>query len=360
MDGGMQCKGAIFGTGTIPLPEEVLDESDCLWPLPEAHRFAEMVSRSPIMRAVFDSITVLADNDATVLVAGESGTGKELVARAIHFQGRRRKGPFVAINCAAFPDSLLESELFGHERGAFTGAIHDRVGKVELATGGTLFLDEVESISLSMQLKLLRVLERREVEKLGGNRCIKVDMRVVAGTNIDLEQMVGDGRLREDFYYRINVVPLPLPPLRERLEDIPLLVGHILRNNTNAREKGVRRLSRHALDQLRGYTWPGNVRELGNVMERAVLQATEAVIRAVDLPANGWRKGAGETTSALSEFEAPLKACLRGVEKAYLSHVLRKYGGSIVLTARHALVDAATLHRKMKRHGLRRKDFRRR
>jgi transcriptional regulator with PAS, ATPase and Fis domain len=360
MDGGMQCKEAIYEAANISLPEELFDESDCLWPLPDAYRFADMVSRSPIMRAVFESISVLANNDATVLVSGESGTGKELAARAIHFEGRRRKGPFVAINCAAFPDSLLESELFGYERGAFTGAVQDRVGKVELATGGTLFLDEVGSISHGMQLKLLRVLERREVERLGGNRCIKVDMRVVAGTNTDLAQMIRDGRLREDFYYRINVVPLPLPPLRDRPEDIPLLVGHMLRSNANAREKGVLRLSRRALEQLAGYAWPGNVRELGNVIERAVLRASEAVIRDVDIPEDGWRKGAGETGPPSSEFEAPLKACLRGVEKEYLSYVLHKYDGSIVLSSRHALVDAATLHRKMKRHGLRRKDFRRR
>src|SRR5579885_613473 len=195
----------------------------------------------------FETISVLAQNDATVLIYGESGTGKELAARAIHFQGKRKNGRFVAINCAAFPDTLLESELFGYERGAFTGAIHDRVGKIELASGGTLFLDEIESISLNMQLKLLRVLEEREIEKLGSNRRIKVNMRVICATNMDLAQLVAEGRMREDFYYRINVVPLRIPPLRERIEDIPLLVGEFLRNSEMAREKGINRLSNKAL-----------------------------------------------------------------------------------------------------------------
>jgi transcriptional regulator with PAS, ATPase and Fis domain len=356
MDGALHSEALVFNSENIPPATTPRDEIDCLWKLPDAYKFADMVSRNPVMHEVFDSICVLSGNDATVLVSGESGTGKELAARGIHFEGRRKMAPFVAINCAAFPDTLLESELFGYERGAFTGAVHDRVGKVELSSGGTLFLDEVESISLSMQQKLLRVLEEREIEKLGSNRCIQVDMRVVVGTNSDLTRMVGDGRLREDFYYRINVVPLRLPPLRERLEDIPLLVGHMLRRNTTAREQGIRRLSRKALDQMMGYAWPGNVRELGNVIERAVLQTEDSVIREVDLSGYGLRNPPAESRAA-TEFEVPLKTCLRGIEKEYLMYVLRKYRGSIVLSARHALVDAATFHRKMKRYGLRRKEF---
>src|SRR5262249_2611615 len=193
-------------------------------------------------------------------------------------------GRFVAINCAAFPDTLLESELFGYERGAFTGAVHDRVGKIELSSGGTLFLDEIESISLNMQLKLLRVLEEREVEKLGSNRRIKVNLRIICATNMDLAAAVAEGRMREDFYYRINVVPMRIPPLRERVEDIPLLVGEFLRNSEMAREKGINRLSNKALSQLMSYQWPGNVRELGNVVERAILRTSGAVIREADLP----------------------------------------------------------------------------
>jgi transcriptional regulator with PAS, ATPase and Fis domain len=313
------------------------------------------------MHEIFETISVLSQNDATVLIYGESGTGKELAARAIHFQGKRTSGRFVAINCAAFPDTLLESELFGYERGAFTGAIHDRVGKIELASGGTLFLDEIESISLNMQLKLLRVLEEREIEKLGSNRRIKVNMRVICATNMDLAQLVAEGRMREDFYYRINVVPMRIPPLRERIEDIPLLVGEFLRNSEMARDKGINRLSNKALSQLMSYSWNGNVRELGNVIERAILRTSGAVIREVDLPGHsgvGKESVNGNGRHTNYDYEVPLKEYLRRAEKDYLSHVLRKYRGGINHSAKHALVDAATLHRKMKLHGLRREDYR--
>src|SRR3989475_36058 len=202
--------------------------------LSDRYSFANMVSRNRVMHEIFETIGVLAQNDATVLIYGESGTGKELAARAIHFQGKRKGGRFVAINCAAFPDTLLESELFGYERGAFTGAVHDRVGKIELSTARTLFLDEIESISLNMQLKLLRVLEEREVEKLGSNRRIKVNMRIITATNMELAQAVAEGRTREDFYYPIKGVPIRLPPLRHRLQDCPLLVREFPRNSETA------------------------------------------------------------------------------------------------------------------------------
>ena len=351
----------ILATEKILEKRRLLEEINYLRSqLSDRYSFANMVSRNRVMHEIFESIAVLAQNDATVLIAGESGTGKELVARAVHFQGKRKAGRFVAINCAAFPDTLLESELFGYERGAFTGAVHDRIGKIELASGGTLFLDEIESISLNMQLKLLRVLEQRELEKLGSNRRIKVNMRVIAATNSDLGQMVTEGRMREDFYYRINVVPVRLPPLRERIEDIPLLVGEFLRQNEHAREKGINRLSNRALAQLMNYTWPGNVRELSNVVERAVLRTTGTVIREVDIAGHGQRKGLADATRTSYDYEVPLKEYLRRAEKDYLSHVLRKYRGGINLTARQALVDAATLHRKMKLHGLRREDYRNR
>ncbi|HYD58533.1 MAG TPA: sigma 54-interacting transcriptional regulator, partial [Burkholderiales bacterium] len=284
--------------------------------------------------------------------------GKELAARAIHFQGRRKSGRFVAINCAAFPDTLLEAELFGHERGAFTGAVQDRVGKVELASGGTLFLDEVESISLSMQLKLLRVLEQREIEKLGGNKLVKVNIRVIAATNRDLEQMVARGEMREDFFYRINVVPIHIPPLRDRIEDIPLLVAEMLKNNPLARERNISRVSNRALQSLMSYHWPGNVRELGNVVERSILKTSGPVIKEVDLPNSG-STTAPVGTSRGRDYELPLKEFLKRVEKEYLAAVLRRARGGIAATAKHAMIDAATLHRKMKQHGLRREEFRR-
>jgi DNA-binding NtrC family response regulator len=353
----------LLATEKVLEKRRLLDEINYLRSqLSDRYSFANMVSRNRTMHEIFETIGVLAQNDATVLIYGESGTGKELAARAMHYQGKRKNGRFVAINCAAFPDTLLESELFGYERGAFTGAVHDRVGKIELSSGGTLFLDEIESISLNMQLKLLRVLEERELEKLGSNRHIKVNMRVICATNLNLAQAVAEGRMREDFYYRINVVPIRIPPLRERVEDIPLLVGEFLRNNEMGREKGINRLSNKALSQLMSYHWPGNVRELGNVIERAILRTSGSVIREVDLPGHSSigreAPSSNERGAARYDFEVPLKEYLRRTEKDYLGRVLRKYRGGINLSAKHALVDAATLHRKMKMHGLRREDFR--
>jgi len=333
----------------------LLDEIEYLRrELTDRYAFANMVTRNPVMREVFATIEMLAQNDVTVLVCGESGTGKELVARAIHYQGKRRTGRFVAINCAAVPEGLLESELFGYERGAFTGAVQERVGKIELANGGTLFLDEVESISLPMQAKLLRVLEERTIERLGGNQRTAVDMRVVAATNRDLSLAVREGNVREDFYYRINVVPIHLPPLRERPEDISLLVGEFLRNNAMARAKGINRLTERALNQLAGYGWPGNIRELQNVLERAVLRAKGETIREVDVPKDGVPSADGDA----AQYRLPLREFLKSAEREYLARLLEYHQGGIARCARHAAVDQATLHRKIKAHGLRAGDFR--
>jgi DNA-binding NtrC family response regulator len=337
----------------------ILDEIQYLrGQLAERYSFANMVSRNPRMQDIFCQIEALAQNDATTLLTGESGTGKELCARAVHYQGRRKAGKFVPINCAAFPDTLLESELFGYERGAFTGAVHDRVGKIELASGGTLFLDEIESISLNMQLKLLRVLEEREIERLGGNRRVKVNMRVIAATNVDLEALVATGQMREDFYYRVNVVPIRIPPLRERIEDVPLLVAEFLKNSQLAKDRGISRVSNKALQQLMSYSWPGNVRELGNLLERSILRTNGPTIREVDLPGADGRPRVEGAARRTFDYEVPLKEFLRRAERDYLGHVLRKYRGGISNSAKHALVDAATLHRKMKSYGLRREEFR--
>ncbi len=326
--------------------------------LSDRYSFANMVSRNRAMHEIFGTIESLADNDVTVLLQGDSGTGKELCARAIHFQGRRKGGRFVAINCAAFPDTLLEAELFGYERGAFTGAVHDRVGKIELSSGGTLFLDEVESISLPMQLKLLRVLEQREIEKLGGNRLVKVNMRVIAATNRNLEEMVSRGEMREDFFYRINVVPIQIPPLRDRIEDIPLLVNEMLKNNPMARERNITRVSNKALQALMSYSWGGNVRELGNVLERAILRTSGPIIKEVGLPAAGTSPPSASTSTRSRDYELPLKEFIKKAEREYVTALLRRNRGGISATAQHAMIDAATLHRKMKAHGLKRDDFR--
>ena len=348
----------LLATEKVLEKRRLLDEINYLRnQLSERYSFANMVSRNPAMHEIFSTIEALAQNDATVLISGESGTGKELAARAIHFQGRRRNGRFVAINCAAFPDTLLESELFGFERGAFTGAVHERIGKIELSSGGTLFLDEVESISLPMQLKLLRTLEQREIEKLGGNRVVKVNMRIITATNRDLEQMVTRGEMREDFFYRINVVPIQIPPLRDRIEDIPLLVSEILRNNPMARERNVNRVSNKALQKLMGYHWGGNVRELGNVIERAILKTNGPILREIDIPGASPALN-GASSGRFKDYELPLKEFLRRAECDYLSAVLKRNRGGISTTAEHAMIDAATLHRKMKLHALKRDDFR--
>jgi DNA-binding NtrC family response regulator len=322
----------------------------------EEHNLENILSKSSKMIKVFELIRSLAETDSGVMITGETGTGKELVARAIHNLSRRKTRQFVAINCGAFPDTLLESELFGYEKGAFTGAMQSRGGKIELADGGTLFLDEIEAMAAPMQVKLLRVLQEREVERLGGNRKVKIDMRVIAATNVDLSLCLARGTLREDFYYRINVIPIQLPPLRERLEDLPLLIEHLLGRHPVAIERKIRQVAPKVLDQMLAYHWPGNIRELENILERAIIKSRGDVIENVDLPAPPQRivdlwyagNGAGEIS---------LKQWLLNSEKDYLRSLLIKYKGSISSTAKEAKVDNKTLYRKMRRHGLHKELF---
>jgi DNA-binding NtrC family response regulator len=322
----------------------------------EENNLENILSKSPKMLKVFELIRSLAETDSGVMITGETGTGKELVARAIHNLSRRKSRQFVAINCGAFPDTLLESELFGYEKGAFTGAVQSRGGKIELADGGTLFLDEIEAMAAPMQVKLLRVLQEREVERLGGNRKVKIDMRVLAATNVDLSLCLARGTLREDFYYRINVIPIQLPPLRERLEDLPLLIDHILSRHPVAIERKIRQVTPKVLDQMLAYHWPGNIRELENILERAIVKSRGDVIENVDLPAppqrilDAWYAGNGAR-------EISLKQWLSNSEKDYLRSLLIKYKGSISSTAKEAKVDNKTLYRKMRRHGLHKESF---
>jgi DNA-binding NtrC family response regulator len=322
----------------------------------EEHNLENILSKSPKMLKVFELIRSLAETDSGVMITGETGTGKELVARAIHNLSRRKSRQFVAINCGAFPDTLLESELFGYEKGAFTGAVQSRGGKIELADGGTLFLDEIEAMAAPMQVKLLRVLQEREVERLGGNRKVKIDMRVIAATNVDLSLCLARGTLREDFYYRINVIPIQLPPLRERLEDLPLLIEHILSRHPVAIERSIRQVAPKVLDQMLAYHWPGNIRELENILERAIVKSRGDVIETVDLPAppqriiDAWYAGNGNR-------EISLRQWLLNSEKDYLRSLLIKYKGSISATAKEAKVDNKTLYRKMRRHGLHKESF---
>jgi DNA-binding NtrC family response regulator len=280
--------------------------------LAHARGFDAIVGRHPTMVKIYELIAQIAQTTATVLITGESGTGKELIARALHRQGPRREQPFVAVNLAAIPEPLLESELFGHEKGAFTGAHQKKLGKFELAHGGSLFLDEVGTLRVDLQAKLLRVLQEREVERLGSTRSMKVNVRILAATNLDLRRAVKERTFREDLYYRLNVVPIEVPPLREHREDIPLLVDHFIRKYNREFGKEVRGISPGALPMLLNYPWPGNVRELENVIERAVALATGPVIHLKDLPLDlafaehATRKGADTPLSlkdARAQFE---------------------------------------------------------
>ena len=246
--------------------------------------FQNLIGCSPAMTKVFEAIQRIADSPATVLLMGESGTGKELVARALHVHSNRRDAPFVAVHCSALPESLIETELFGHERGAFTGAVAAREGRFELAHRGTLFLDEVGTLNLNVQTKLLRVLEERQFERVGGRKTIQVDVRLIAASNEDLEALVGQGRFREDLFFRLNVLPLRLPPLRERREDIPLLVNHFVRQYSQQGKLGVKTVAPEALNHLLAYAWKGNVRELENVIQRAVLMADGESVNTEHLP----------------------------------------------------------------------------
>jgi DNA-binding NtrC family response regulator len=324
------------------------------------YEFAGIVSRTAAMHNVFEKIRMVAETNATVVLEGETGTGKDLVARAIHHQSARSEGPFVTINCAGVPETLLESELFGYERGAFTGADRARAGKIELAHGGTLFLDEIESMPLTMQAKLLLVLETQTVQRLGSNRWAQIDMRIIAASNIPLIELRNKGAMRTDFYYRVNVVVIPLLPLRMRIEDIPLLVQDFLGHNPIALRKNITKVGTEAMDQLMKYDWPGNVRELQNVLEKAVVLSRSRVIEYVELPeASLGAEVSGKVTSTElpSAEQAPLTDWVKDQEREYLIRRLNLFGGRIGPTAKSCGVDVRTIHRKMRLYGLDKKDF---
>lgn len=287
-----------------------------------------IIGESVAIRKVMHDIQQAAPSRSTVLLRGESGTGKELGARAMHQLSNRRPGPFVKLNCAALPESLLESELFGHERGAFTGAVRMRRGRFELADKGTLFLDEIGDLSLAIQVKLLRVLQERTFERVGGNRSITVDVRIVAATNVDLEEAVRAGRFREDLYYRLNVVPIVLPPLRERREDIPLLVGHFLQRFNTENRKHLK-ISSAAMDLIVGYDWPGNVRELENCVERMVVMARHDILapEEVPLPAHFLRPPTVPITTAPLPVVSSLPGAVADIERQRLMEALQRSGG---------------------------------
>lgn len=309
----------------------------------ELQTLDEIIGESPAMKKVMEMVNTVAATDSTVMIRGESGTGKELIAKAIHARSKRRYFPIVTLNCGAYPEGLLESELFGHEKGAFTGALYQRKGKLEMANRGTLFLDEVGNISLKMQMDLLRVLETKKFMRLGGDKLIEVDFRVISATNRDLEQAVKEGSFREDLYYRLNVFTIFLPPLRERRSDIPLLAQYFMRKFSLSMNKDVREISKEAMNLLMDYDWPGNVRELRNVIERAMVNVKGTRIEVDDLFFN-----------ISSPYSKPDGETLEDVEKAHIKKILDKTGWNITRAAEILNIDRVTLYNKIEKYKLRR------
>ena len=325
-----------------------------------------LVGQSAAMRAIYDMVARVADSPSTVLITGESGTGKELIAKALHRGSIRRDKPLIKVNCAAIPKDLVESELFGYERGAFTGAVASKPGRFELADGGTLFLDEIGEVPVEMQVKLLRALQESEFERVGGVKTLRVDVRLIAATNRDLKALIADGRFREDLFYRLAVVPIALPALRERREDIPLLVRHFIEKYDQRLGKRVEGIEDEALQVLMGYAWPGNIRELENLMERSVLFADGPLILASALPESLRERGAPPAqpiaaVGPLGSIAAPSGASMKEIvrqaqaelERELIARALDETGGNVTRAAKRLQISRKSLQVKMKELGFR-------
>ena len=321
------------------------------------HRFENIIGKSGVIAEVFDTIRKIADSPSTAMVTGESGTGKELVARAIHFNSFRRDKPFVSVNCGAIPEGLMESELFGHVRGAFTGAVSNKVGLFSAAEGGTLFLDEITEIPALLQVKLLRAIQVREIRRVGDTRDIKTDVRLIAASNRDLEEAVAEGILREDLFYRLNVIPIQLPPLRERREDIPLLVAHFLQKFSKELGKDVRGVTPEAMAVLERYRWPGNIRELENVLERAIVLGAGDMLGIDSLPESVRRERPvkGLDSVDLPEDGLDLEATLDAIESRYLQRALDRTGGVQTKAADLLKMTFRQFRYKLQKHHMMRK-----
>jgi len=306
----------------------------------EMFSFEGLIGESSEMKKVFELIKIVAPQDTTVMIRGESGTGKELIARAIHMNSPRKYYPIIPVNCGAFTETLLESELFGHEKGAFTGAQYRRKGKIEMANGGTLFLDEVGSVSPKMQVELLRVLESKQFTRVGGSEIVKVDFRLISATNENLEKLVEEGRFREDLYYRLNVFTIYIPPLRERRSDIPILANHFVQKFARQMNKPILKISDEAMEILLNHSWPGNVRELENAIERAMVVGNPPEIKPSDLPFHIEKVNSYESDS------------LEEIEKNHIQRVLKKYDWNISKAATALNIDRVTLYNKIKKYGL--------
>jgi two-component system nitrogen regulation response regulator NtrX len=314
----------------------------------------EMIGESPAIRQLKEQISIAAPTSGWVLITGENGTGKELVARAIHNLSHRRNKPFIEVNCAAIPEELIESELFGHEKGAFTGATALRKGKFDLANEGTLFLDEIGDMSLKTQAKVLRILQERKFERVGGSRTIEVDVRVIAATNKDLAEEINRGNFREDLFYRLNVLPFDVPPLRQRKEDIPRLISHFLELFCSKESREIKEVSPQAMDLLVNYSWPGNVRELKNIIERLVIMVPDKQITERHLPAVTFSKKAADIrpiSTAIAEV-ATFREAKEEFEKDFLIQKLEENDWNISRTAEAIEIERSNLHRKIKSFGI--------
>ena len=319
--------------------------------LKDRFRPANIIGNAKTMQAVYDQIAQVARSQTTVLLRGESGVGKELVAHAIHFSSDRAAKPFIKVNCAALPETLIESELFGHERGAFTGAIAQRKGRFELAHGGTIFLDEIGDLSAHTQIRLLRVLQEREFERVGGTETIRTDARIIAATNRNLEEMIEEGRFRQDLYYRLNVFPIHIPPLRDRKTDIPLLADYFVERYSRIHHKDIKRVSTPAIDMIMSYHWPGNVRELENCLERAVLVSNDDVIHGHHLPPT---LQTAEATGTLPAGD--LQAALDNLEREMILDALKSSRGNMAKAARALGITERLMGLRARKHGV---DYRR-
>jgi len=356
--GFLQLVSDLLADGVARIREEI-EERDSL--MAENRRLREqlgdryhpnnMVGNCSSMRHVYEQIAQVADSMATVLIRGESGTGKELVARAIHYSSSRRNNPFVCVNCAALPENLIESELFGHEKGSFTGAMHQRKGRFEMANGGTLFLDEIGDIAPSVQVRLLRTLQERTIERVGNNEAIAINVRIVTATSKNLEQEIREGKFREDLFYRLDVFPIHLPALRDRRSDIMLLADSFVQKYSEAYHKDIRRISTAAINMMASYHWPGNVRELENCIERAVLTSPDEVIHGYSLPPS--LQTADQTNTALIPREgASLKEMLDSYEREVVIDALKKHRGNATKVAQNLQTTPRIINYAIKRLGI--------
>ena len=318
--------------------------------LEDKYKFDNIIGKSPVMKEVFDMIKNVSSSDSNVLITGESGTGKELIARSIHAHSQRKTKPFVPVNCGAFPENLFEAELFGYEKGAFTGAAQRKIGLLEYADAGTFFLDEVCELQTTLQAKLLRTLQDRQLRRVGGNELIQIDVRLISATNRNLKKALSDGSLREDFYYRLNVINIHMPPLRERKVDIRLLAEHFLKTSGNPTAKNIKGFTEEVLNIFDYYNWPGNIRELENVIERAITLAKTDTITRNELPQEIISKESKSIPFEKLKFSDAKQKVINDLEKEYLLYLLKKYNGNVTKMAVEAGMTRRNIHRLLNSH----------